>query len=366
VSLEPDVFTRCAAIARTHLSDAPEKRIADAALYLAHIEGAASLRRLASLSGKAANTVQRAVRKVEALRDDPLIDMALDAAGAAARRTIAAEACPSQDAEASRAEDPTEGAYLRRVAARVLERMSEPEAFMMVARNAEKAGVFCRLNRFRKPVALMTVEIAAALAARDWVACVSRTEASAKYAITQAGRAWLKREAAAVRAEQPFAAQHRVAGRRTVMRADGTAETIRVNLRESPLAWLATRTGPDGAPFLTREEVEAGERLRADFEAAQMGAAIAMDWRNLLTPRAQGCRAPSGPAEGPGFARDRVSAAVRALGPGLADAALRTCCHLEGLETVERAMGWSARSGKVVLKIALQRLAIHYGLTVIG
>jgi hypothetical protein len=50
------------------------------------------------------------------------------------------------------------------------------------------------------------------------------------------------------------------------------------------------------------------------------------------------------------------------LGPGLADVALRTCCFLEGLETTERRMGWSARSGKVVLKIALQRLAAHYGI----
>ena len=59
--------------------------------------------------------------------------------------------------------------------------------------------------------------------------------------------------------------------------------------------------------------------------------------------------------------RDRVSAVLRDLGPGLGDVALRVCCFLEGLETAERRMGWSARSGKVVLKIALQRLAEHYG-----
>ncbi|HAR51660.1 MAG TPA: helix-turn-helix domain containing protein, partial [Roseovarius nubinhibens] len=48
------------------------------------------------------------------------------------------------------------------------------------------------------------------------------------------------------------------------------------------------------------------------------------------------------------------------LGPGLGDIALRCCCHLEGLESAERRMGWSARSGKIVLRIALQRLKRFY------
>jgi len=45
---------------------------------------------------------------------------------------------------------------------------------------------------------------------------------------------------------------------------------------------------------------------------------------------------------------------------------LRCCCSREGRETAEKRLGWSARSGKVVLKIALQRLAQHYGLSGIG
>jgi hypothetical protein len=55
-----------------------------------------------------------------------------------------------------------------------------------------------------------------------------------------------------------------------------------------------------------------------------------------------------------------VAAALRDLGPGLGDTALRVCCYLEGLEATEKRMGWSARSGKIVLRIALQRLARHY------
>jgi hypothetical protein len=55
---------------------------------------------------------------------------------------------------------------------------------------------------------------------------------------------------------------------------------------------------------------------------------------------------------------------MEALGPGLSDIVFRICCFLEGLETAEKRLGWSARSGKVVLKIALERLAMHYKIPV--
>lgn len=373
-------YERCVAAARTSLAGAPDKRAEDAAIYLAHVEGSASLRRLAEQSGRPATSVHRAIRRIEALRDDPLVDMAFDALGDAARRLLSDDPISKDDimtlaaitARAPAGADET-SAYQKRVAARTLERLCEPESFMMVARGAEKAGVFSRKNRFRRPVALLTLEAAAELAARDWVRCVSRTGVSAKYAISDVGRSWLRRQLAEDAAQAapeagrrqgptPFAAQHMEQGERSVARAGGGAETIRVNLGESPLGWLASRKGADGTPFLADEEVEAGEKLRCDFEAAQMAPRVTQDWRSFLSPR-DGRNGPSAPAEGPMFARDRLSRALEDLGPGLADVALRACCFLEGLEATERRMGWSARSGKVVLKIALQRLAIHYGLT---
>jgi hypothetical protein len=44
----------------------------------------------------------------------------------------------------------------------------------------------------------------------------------------------------------------------------------------------------------------------------------------------------------------------------LQEAALRCCCLPEGLE---KRLGWSARSSKIVLRITLQRLVRHYAET---
>ena len=161
-------------------------------------------------------------------------------------------------------------------------------------------------------------------------------------------------------AQGRFAGQHRVWGERQVMDDDGPRR-LRYNLAESPVSVLGRRRDKDGKPFLETGLIEAAERLREDFELAQMGPRVAQNWERFLTGGDRGgFRPDNGIAEGPGRARERVAGALRDLGPGLGDVALRVCCFLEGIETAERRMGWAARSGKIVLRIALMRLRRHY------
>lgn len=377
-----DILTACAGAVARAFPNAKAGSRHDAVLYLAHTDRGESIRALARATGAHPSTVLRTVRRVEDRRDDPLLDTVLGGLEAAecARAIAEAPALPAPEAKTAdpgrdlpRARgDAASEETVRREAKRFLRRLAEPGSMLVIAPGAEKGGVFCAANQHRKPIAMLPVAMAAEFLRRDWIGLTARGTATIRYAITGVGRAWLKRtlaeEAEAKRTRDgasPFAAQHRLAGTRQVMDpGTGRPEQLAVNLGESPLGWLARRKGVDGRPFLSPAEVEAGERLRSDFEVAQMGPSVAQDWRKFLTPgdKLSGSPCPRGPAEGPSAARDRVSAALASLGPGLSDIAVRTCCFLEGLEASERRFGWSARSGKVVLKIALQRLAEHYGL----
>ena len=62
----------------------------------------------------------------------------------------------------------------------------------------------------------------------------------------------------------------------------------------------------------------------------------------------------------PPTSRCRFDGAVDAAGPGLTDVLWRVVCSGEGMREAETALGWPARAGKVVLAIALDRIADYY------
>jgi hypothetical protein len=149
--------------------------------------------------------------------------------------------------------------------------------------------------------------------------------------------------------------RNRLLARRRLSPADCIdRREVTVNLAESPLAWLARR-GMVSAP-----QFRASERLRHDFMVAGQAPRVTMRWD--AAPVSRSGPADHDPTTGQIAARQRFDAAVAAVGPGLADVLWRVICLGEGLETAERALGWPSRAGKLVLKLALDRLVTHYRL----
>jgi hypothetical protein len=128
--------------------------------------------------------------------------------------------------------------------------------------------------------------------------------------------------------------------------------SVTVNLAESPLAWLHARGHLDDRLF------DAGERLRADYERANLAPGITMRWEPVRI-RGTGDVGLS-PTERQVAARQRFDGAMRAAGKGLEDVLWRVVCAGETLAGAEKALCWPTRSGKLVLRLALERVADFY------
>lgn len=313
--------------------------------YLMHTVYGQSIRQLARHAGCHASTVLRHVRKVEARRDDPLTDGAL--------RLL------------SGGEDLAGIKVSGLEQLQALRRMAEPGAVLAVARDMEM-GVIVREDGTdgAERAASLELRIAQVLALRDWIEAGPLGGRVTRYRITAQGRTGLREliarseNRARELAEGPTAFRHKEL--EEAEPAKPQMRTMRLAAAESPVHALARRKDKSGQNFLDRDMVRAAERLREEFEIAHIGAGLTQDWSGFLTAGVRGTRAAADRDLSQMDARGRVEAAFEFLGQGLAEVVYRTCCLLDGLEATEQRMGWSARSGKIVLRIALQRLVLFY------
>ncbi len=330
----------------------PEWVPEEARRYLEHTENGRSIRQLARRAGCHPSTVLRQVRRMETLRDDPLIDSALDGLTEQYFKEDIRHSMPRPQ----RASQDTAG---QAKVTKALIWLNHGNAILAYAEGMDKA-VIVRDDQDEKKISI-DKGLAGEIALRGWVQCVSHKRLS-RYQLSDDGRAALSSMVAAqenrarVRRDVGFAEAARSFQGKEVVNSGG-ARRVRYGSGETPLAMLARLADRNGEPFLTVDLVRAGERLREDYELAQIAEHIYPVNTVFDVP----CAAK--PAHGKTHADtagQRAHEALAALGPGLCDIALRCCCHLEGLETAEKQLGWSARSGKVVLRIALQQLKSHY------
>ena len=146
-----------------------------AVTYVAHTSGGMPLRTLARAKGCHASTVLRQIRRVEAWRDDPLVDEVLEQlarkhASDCAKSAVSKE-LPTMPHPAAKPTDRTDS-RIDREARRILRRLCEKGAFLAVAPSMEKAVVLREVVPGKQNrIAVVDRDVAHAFALQEWIAC---------------------------------------------------------------------------------------------------------------------------------------------------------------------------------------------------
>jgi hypothetical protein len=95
---------------------------------------------------------------------------------------------------------------------------------------------------------------------------------------------------------------------------------VLIDEQESPLGWLARRRGRDAKALIAPHQLQAGERLRADFTLAQLMPRTTSNWESPMSSGRRNVGGAGGATERMVAARQRVSRA-RCCRPGIFRAA---------------------------------------------
>lgn len=231
--------------------------------------------------------------------------------------------------------------------------VADPTDPDLVLARTERQGISVGGGQFR-------IKAVDELLRHDLIAGAAGRGGRKQFRISGPGMAYLRRRP--IDPEIAFQAQHqdRV---EMVQDVEGERAHVTIDATESPLDWLRCRKDRNGEPLVDEACYQAGERLRGDLTFALMLPSVTSRWDAAASASGgAGPRDPGGATDVAIAARQRVRAALRAVGADLADLLIDVCGFLKGLEQIERDRGWPPRSGKIVVNLALARLADHYGL----
>lgn len=239
---------------------------------------------------------------------------------------------------------------------RVLARLATDGAMLRAESGSQDYGVFTGRDQRRRALLKLNASEVRALEAEGAV----EARGAGEFVLSAAGFARVAREAAAP--DETFIAQHGEVVVRNVIDADGGVRRVRGLDSEVVMRKLAALKGPEGEPWLSAEELSAASRLRADWIVGEGGVVRVSDW--TAAPIGSSARGPGNAQEAAMArrcdARRRVGDALARLAAPLRRVVERVCLHEGGLEALERAEGWPARSGKLALKFGLAQLAAEF------
>lgn len=180
------------------------------------------------------------------------------------------------------------------------------------------------------------------------------------YQLTEEGLSHARRAAAPIDA---FRRQHQQLVRKSISTEGGAFVDVDTDVGRSPVRKMNAASCTNGRKAFSHRAMLASEKYCTDCERAQAGPRVTSDWSSAGSRAKRGASSAfGGLTQGQRNAHERVQAAEDALGSGLSEVAKAFCVDGRSLTAIEQAFGWPRSSARVVLGLALERLADHYGL----
>ncbi|WP_306017174.1 DUF6456 domain-containing protein [Oceanicaulis sp. MMSF_3324] len=214
-------------------------------------------------------------------------------------------------------------------------------------------GVYASGDRRRRPLTRLSRAAFDEAVAHGWLTQMGE----GAYGLSVSGR-----RAAAEEGDAPRPALS--VDRRSAPDPDGGVRVHQVNLHtyDGPLLRYA-RPRKGQPPLLEPAHLSAADSLMRDYELSSLSSRVTQDWSGL--PGGSGRSAPRDRSDAPlkrMKAQERVMDALAAVGPGLDHWLVEILIRQSAMTDAERRLNWPTRSGAQALKLALDRLAIHYRL----